>query len=217
MGARISGTGQGRILIDGVERLHGTVHEVIADRIEAGTYMIAAAMTEGDVVVRHACADHLTALIAKMRQAGIAVDELAGALHVTGPKTIQPVSVETAVHPGFPTDLQAQWMALMSLSIGAAQVTERVFENRFMHVPELQRMGADIQIKDNTCTLQGVSGLSGADVMVSDLRAGAALVLAGLAAKGKTVIHRVYHLDRGYENLEGKLAALGASISRSNE
>jgi len=217
MGARVCGAGTGRITIDGVERLHGVTHEVIPDRIEAGTYMLAAAMTHGDVVVRHACADHLATLIARMRQAGIAVTDKDGSLHVTGPKSIKPVSIETAVHPGFPTDLQAQWMALMSLSSGVAQVTERVFENRFMHVPEIQRMGADIQIKGNTATIQGVSGLSGAQVMVSDLRAGAALVLAGLAATGQTVIHRVYHLDRGYENLEGKLSALGAHISRGNE
>ena len=217
MGGRVSGAGAGRILIDGLERLHGAVHEVIPDRIETGTYMLAAAMTGGDLVLRHVRGDHLTALIAAMRQAGIEVGETNGDLHVTGPKTIRPVTIETAVYPGFPTDLQAQWMALMALSIGAAQVTERVFENRFMHVPELHRMGADIQIKGNTCTVQGVSGLSGAEVMVSDLRAGAALVLAGLAAKGKTVIHRVYHLDRGYENLEGKLSALGACINRTTE
>ena len=217
MGARVSGAGTGHILIDGIERLHGATHEVIPDRIETGTYMIAAAMTQGDIVLRRVCADQLTALIGKMRQAGIGVVEKDGTLHVQGPKTINPVSIETAVHPGFPTDLQAQWMALMALSTGTAQITERVFENRFMHVPELQRMGADIQIKGNTCTVQGVSGLSGAEVMVSDLRAGAALVLAGLASKGKTVVHRVYHLDRGYENLEDKLAALGASISRSKE
>lgn len=217
MGARVSGAGTGRILIDGVERLHGATHEVISDRIETGTYMLATAMTQGEVILRRVCPDHLTALIAKMRQAGIVVGEKDGTLQVMGPKTINPVSIETAVHPGFPTDLQAQWMALMALSTGTAQITERVFENRFMHVPELQRMGADIQIKGNTCTVQGVSGLSGAEVMVSDLRAGAALVLAGLAAKGKTVVHRVYHLDRGYEYLEGKLTALGASISRSKE
>jgi UDP-N-acetylglucosamine 1-carboxyvinyltransferase len=217
MGARVSGAGTRRIFIEGVERLHGATHEVIPDRIETGTYMIAAAMTGGDVVLRHVSAGHLTALIAKMRQAGIAVEEKEGVLHVTGPKTINPVSIETAVHPGFPTDLQAQWMALMALSSGVSQVTERVFENRFMHVPEIQRMGADIQIKGNTATIQGVSSLSGAEVMVSDLRAGAALVLAGLAAKGQTVIHRVYHLDRGYERLEEKLSALGAAIQREEE
>jgi UDP-N-acetylglucosamine 1-carboxyvinyltransferase len=136
---------------------------------------------------------------------------------VMGPKKILPVSVETAVHPGFPTDLQAQWMALMALSAGTAQVTERVFENRFMHVAELQRMGANIRIKGNTATIEGVEFLSGADVMVSDLRAGAALVLGGLAARGQTVIHRVYHLDRGYEHLEGKLSGLGAHIIRAKE
>ena len=217
MGARVCGAGTGHIVIDGVDRMHGAAHEVIPDRIETGTYMIAAAMTQGDVTLYRVRTDHLSALIAKMRQAGIAVDEKGSTLHVGGAKTITPVSVETAVHPGFPTDLQAQWMALMALSTGSAQITERVFENRFMHVPELQRMGADIQIKGNTAMVQGVSGLSGADVMVSDLRAGAALVLAGIAAKGQTTIHRIYHLDRGYENLEGKLSALGARIARGKE
>ncbi len=217
MGARVTGAGTGRIEIEGVHRLHGANHEVIPDRIETGTYMIAAAMAQGDVVLKRVNAGHLVALVAKMKQAGIDVEQKSGTLRVVGPKKIKPVSVETAVHPGFPTDLQAQWMALMALSSGASQVTEQVFENRFMHVPELQRMGANIQIKVNTATIQGVASLSGADVMVSDLRAGAALVLAGLAAKGQTVIHRVYHLDRGYENMEGKLSALRARIIRSKE
>lgn len=217
MGAKVSGAGTGLIVIDGVARLHGTTHDVIPDRIETGTYMIATAMTGGDVVLHRVCQDHLTALITKMRQAGITVEVKDDTLHVVSAKTINPISIETAVHPGFPTDLQAQWMALMALSNGVSQVTERVFENRFMHVPEIQRMGANIQIKGNTATIQGVSKLSGAEVMVSDLRAGAALVLAGLAADGKTVVHRVYHLDRGYEDLEGKLSTLGARISRGNE
>lgn len=217
MGARVSGAGTDRIVVEGVSRLHGAEHDVIPDRIEAGTYMIAAAMMQGDVVVKRAQPAHLGALIDRMKEAGIGIDAQKDQLHVQGPKALAPVSVETAIYPGFPTDLQAQWMALMALSQGVSQISERVFENRFMHVPELQRMGAQIQIKGNTATVQGVPGLSGADVMVSDLRAGAALVLGGLAARGKTMIHRVYHLDRGYENIEGKLGGLGVAITRSKE
>ena len=217
MGANISGAGTGTIVIDGVKQMHGAEHAVIADRIEAGTYMIAAAMCGGDVTLKDVRPDDLASLIAKLRQAGATVDAESNAIRVRAPKSIRPVNIETEVHPGFPTDLQAQWMALMTLAEGMTIVIERVFENRYMHVAELQRMGADIQIKGNTATIQGVGGLSGADVMVSDLRAGAALVLAALAAKGKSVIHRVYHLDRGYERLEEKLSALGASIHRAKE
>lgn len=217
MGAEVAGAGTDCITIEGKSRLHGATHNVIADRIEAGTYMVAAAMTQGDVLLQKVRAEHLSALIAKLRQAGVEVQEEDTGVRIIGPKNILPVTIETAVHPGFPTDLQAQWMVLMSLASGVSQVTECVFENRFMHVPEIQRMGADIQIKGNTATIQGVRELSGADVMVSDLRAGAALILAGLAAKGKTTVHRVYHLDRGYERLEEKLSALGAQIRRSKE
>jgi len=217
MGARVTGAGSDHITIDGVERLHGAIHSVIPDRIECGTYMIAAAMTKGSLLLQHASASHLSALIEKMEQAGIEIDAKDTTIRVKGPAKIRPVSLETAVHPGFPTDLQAQWIALMAISSGVAQVTEQVFENRFMHLPELQRMGADIQTKGNTATIRGVESLSGAEVMVSDLRAGAALVLAGLVAKGTTVIHRVYHLDRGYEHLEQKLSAVGANITRSKE
>jgi UDP-N-acetylglucosamine 1-carboxyvinyltransferase len=217
MGAQVKGAGTDRIVIQGVSRLNGATHDVIADRIETGSYMIAAAMTGGDIVLRKSCPEHLLALIAKMREAGVQVDAKDQNIRVVGPKTIKPVGIETEVHPGFPTDLQAQWMAFMSLSNGATQISEQVFENRFMHVPELERMGANIQAKGNTAIVQGVKRLSGADVMVSDLRAGAALVLAGLAAKGKTVIHRIYHLDRGYENMEQKLSAIGASIKRSKD
>jgi UDP-N-acetylglucosamine 1-carboxyvinyltransferase len=152
-----------------------------------------------------------------MRQAGIPIDVSKDQIRVKAAKIIKPIDAETEVFPGFPTDLQAQWMALMTLANGNSQIAETVFENRFMHVPELQRMGAQIQVKGNTSTITGVAGLSGADVMVSDLRAGAALVLAGLAAQGKTTIHRVYHLDRGYEFLEKKLNAVGARITRSKE
>jgi UDP-N-acetylglucosamine 1-carboxyvinyltransferase len=217
MGADISGAGTETITIVGVDRLHGTSHSVIPDRIETGTYMLAAAMTGGNLTLNAARPDHLRPLIAKMGQIGIRVAETSDCIRVSCDKNYQSSDIETAVYPGFPTDLQAQWMALMALAKGVSQVTERVFENRFMHVPELQRMGANIQVKGNTATIEGVAQLSGAEVMVSDLRAGAALVLAGLAAEGKTVINRVYHLDRGYENLEVKLNAVGARIKRSQK
>jgi UDP-N-acetylglucosamine 1-carboxyvinyltransferase len=217
MGARVTGAGTARVVIEGVSHMHGATHVVIPDRIETGSYMIAAAMTQGDVVLRKVCTGHLVALIDKMKQAGIELEDNESTIRVLGPKKILPVSIETAVHPGFPTDLQAQWMVLMAISNGVAQVTEKVFENRFMHVPELTRMGARIETKGKTATIIGVDSLSGANVMVSDLRAGAALVLAGLAALGQTVIHRVYHLDRGYERLEGKLSAIGAQITRAKE
>jgi len=217
MGARITGAGTDTLTIEGVERLHGTEHEVIPDRIETGTYMIAAAITRGDLDLHPARPEHLRELIAKLGQAGVSVDQDNGHLRVKGVKDLHPVDAETAVHPGFPTDLQAPWMALMSLARGVSHIAERVFENRFMHVPELQRMGARIQVKGPHAAVEGVDSLSGAEVMVSDLRAGAALVLAGLAAEGKTVIHRVYHLDRGYEHLERKLSAVGARIRRSQE
>ncbi|HVO33021.1 MAG TPA: UDP-N-acetylglucosamine 1-carboxyvinyltransferase [Elusimicrobiota bacterium] len=217
MGARIDGAGTETLTIDGVSRLRGAAHRVVADRIEAGTYMIAGALCGGELKLQGARLDHLAALTAKLRQAGADVDESGTDVVVRAPKRRNAVNVETAVYPGFPTDLQAQWMTLMTLADGVTQVSENVFENRFMHVAELQRMGADIQIKGNTATIRGVETLSGADVMVSDLRAGAALVLGALAASGKSVIHRVYHLDRGYEHLEKKLNAVGARISRGQE
>lgn len=217
MGGKVSNAGQSVIRIEGVSRLKGTHHAVIPDRIETGSYMIAAAMTGGDLTLTRANADHLGALLERMKTAGIDVSVQGDTIRVRAPETIEPVSLETEVYPGFPTDLQAQWMSLMSLANGTCEVTEQVFENRFMHVPELQRMGAQIQAKGNTAMIQGVKSLSGADVMVSDLRAGAALVLGALAAKGKSVIHRIYHLDRGYENLEGKLSKVGAKITRSKE
>jgi UDP-N-acetylglucosamine 1-carboxyvinyltransferase len=217
MGAKVQGAGTHTITIEGVTRLHGTEHHVIPDRIEAGTYMIAAAMTGGELDISPVSPEHLRALIAKMQQAGITVIEKDDHIRVKAGKALKSVDAETEVFPGFPTDLQAQWMALMCLAKGTSLISERVFENRFMHVAELQRMGAQIQVKGNTASVEGVEGMSGADVMVSDLRAGAALVLAGLAAQGKTTIHRVYHLDRGYEDLEKKLSAVGARIKRSQE
>lgn len=217
MGAKIQNAGTQTITIEGVKRMKGATHAVVADRIEAGTYIIAAAMTGGDLTIRNMHSEHLAALLAKLRQAGVVVEDKGSSVHVTAPKALKAVDIATEVHPGFPTDLQAQWMALMTQASGVAAVTERVFENRFMHVPELQRMGADIRVKGTTATLEGPKPLSGANVMVSDLRAGAALVLAALAAKGTSVIHRIYHLDRGYEKLEEKLAAVGAKITRSSE
>lgn len=217
LGARVHGAGTEKITIEGVRKLHGAEHPVIPDRIEAGTYLMAGAMGQGELLIREMRSDHLTCLLDKMGQAGIDLEVKPTRVRVVAPKKIRSVSVETAVHPAFPTDLQAQWMALMSLADGVSRVTEQVFENRFMHVPELTRMGADIQTKSNTALIKGVPFLSGAEVMVSDLRAGAALVLAALAAKGKTTIHRVYHLDRGYERIEEKLGAVGAKISRSKE
>jgi UDP-N-acetylglucosamine 1-carboxyvinyltransferase len=217
MGARVQGAGTESITIDGVSRLSGAKHEVIPDRIEAGTYLIAAALLGEEVTVRQMRPSHLVALTAKLRSAGVDIEEATDHMRLSAPSRLLPVNVDTAVYPGFPTDLQAQWMTLMTRADGIAHVSEHVFENRFMHVPELQRMGASIQIKGHTAILQGVNALSGADVMVSDLRAGAALVLAGLVAEGHSVIHRVYHLDRGYERIEEKLSALGAKIRRGKE
>jgi UDP-N-acetylglucosamine 1-carboxyvinyltransferase len=217
LGAQIQGAGTETIVIDGVDTLHGAEHEVIADRIEAGTFMTAAAITRGDVTLTHMIPEHLSALTAKLRQAGTKIVEGAESVIVSAKGKLQSVSIETAVFPGFPTDLQAQWVSLMTQAEGSSYVTERVFENRFMHVAELQRMGADIMIRGNTAVVKGGTALSGAHVMVSDLRAGAALVLAALAANGRSVIHRIYHLDRGYENLESKLKDVGAHIVRGKE
>ncbi len=217
MGAKVSGAGSATITIEGVKTLHGVTHDVIPDRIETGTYMLAAAITRGHLTLENTCPDHLAALISLLGRAQIPVTVKGKTIEVDDPATWKPVSVQTEVHPGFPTDLQAQWMALMSLADGVSEISETVFENRFMHVGELQRMGAQIMVKGNTATVIGVKSLSGADIMASDLRAGAALFLAGLAARGKTTIHRVYHLDRGYERLEDKLSAVGAQITRSKE
>ncbi len=217
MGARIEGEGSDTLVVEGVQTLHGAEHSIIPDRIEAGTFLAAGAMTGGDLTVTRTVPDHLGSFLSKLKLAGLRVTEGSDYVKVSAGRRIVPVDAETAVYPGFPTDLQAQWMALMTLSTGTSQITEKVFENRFMHVPELQRMGAQIAVGGNTASVQGVEELSGADVMVSDLRAGAALVLAALAAKGESVIHRIYHLDRGYEKLEAKLSALGAKIQRMKE
>ncbi|PKN00778.1 MAG: UDP-N-acetylglucosamine 1-carboxyvinyltransferase [Elusimicrobia bacterium HGW-Elusimicrobia-1] len=215
MGADISGAASGRIKIRGVRRLGGVRHRVIPDRIEAATYLAAAAITGGDVTAQGADPSHLAAFLKKLSAAGVKISTGADFIRAAaGKRHLKPVDVKTAVYPGFPTDLQAQWMALMSAARGSSRISETVFENRFLHVAELSRLGAALNIAGNTVRITGVEGLSGAPVMASDLRAGAALVLAGLAAKGLTRILRVYHLDRGYENLVGKLRLLGARVKR---
>ncbi len=215
MGARITGAGTDVIKIEGVERLHGAVHDVIPDRIETGTYLVAGAMTRGSVRLRHARPDLLQAVLDKLREAGGVIE--------TGPNWIsldmqgrrpKGVTVRTAPYPAFPTDMQAQFIALNAVAEGSGNVTETIFENRFMHVYELQRMGAKIEMEGNTAIVNGVKSLKGAPVMATDLRASASLALAGLVAEGETVVDRIYHIDRGYECIEEKLAQLGARIRR---
>src|SRR6266481_1368894 len=214
MGARVRGAGSSVVTVDGVASLRPLNAEAIPDRIEAGTLLAAALITGGDVLVRGARADDLDAVIAKMREAGARITVESSGVRIVAPERPEAVDFITAPFPGFPTDLQAQLMACLAVARGASRVVETVFENRFMHVQELVRMGADIAIDGHTAIVRGVSRLSGAPVMATDLRASASLVLAGLRAEGKTVVHRVYHLDRGYESLEKKLAALGAGIRR---
>lgn len=214
MGARIEGAGSDIITIDGVSRLSGAEHTVMPDRIEAGTFMVAAGVTGGDLILEGARLDHLEAPVAKFREAGLQITLDAGRVRVRGGRPIRAVDVKTLPYPGFPTDLQAQMMVLMACSGGLSVIAETVFENRFMHVPELRRMGAQIETQGNTAIIRGVPRLDGAPVMASDLRASAALVLAGLAARGTTEVHRIYHLDRGYERIEQKLSAVGAAIRR---
>lgn len=214
MGAKITGAGTDVITIVGVEKLNGTTHNVVCDRIEAGTYMVAAAMTGGEVKLINARADLLDAVIEKLRDAGATVTSDANSITVKSDGKLKAVNIRTAPHPAFPTDMQAQFMALNVVADGVAKVTETIFENRFMHVQEMQRMGADISIDGNTALVKGIEFLDGATVMATDLRASASLVLAGLVARGETVIERIYHLDRGYEHLEAKLNALGANVKR---
>lgn len=217
MGGKVDGAGSDTITIEGVDELKPLIHSVMPDRIEAGTFMIAAAITRGDVRVIGALPHHQEALIAKLREAGAELIEEAGAIRVKGPRKILPVDIKTRPHPGFPTDMQAQFMALMALAGGSSVISENVFENRFMHVCELQRMGADITIEGHAATVKGVKSLCGAPVMATDLRASASLILAGLAADNTTEVSRIYHLDRGYERIETKLKALGADIERVKE
>ncbi len=217
MGAHIEGAGTDTIHIQGADDLAPYEHDTMPDRIEAGTFLAAAAITAGDVLVHGARSEHLEALIAKLREAGVSISAEDDGLRVRGPQRLQPVSIKTCPHPGFPTDMQAQFMALMCLAEGTSVISENVFENRFMHVCELQRMGADISIDGHAATVRGVDGLCGAPVMATDLRASASLVLAGLAAENTTRVSRIYHLDRGYEQIETKLAGLGAQIRRVSE
>lgn len=219
MGAKIEGHGTSRIRIQGVEKLHGCTHRVVADRIEAGTFLCAVAATGGDVVLRHGRADHLDAVIDKLREAGADVQAVEGGIRVqsAGGATLKAQGFRTTEYPGFPTDMQAQFMALDCVAQGTVTVTETIFENRFMHVNELLRLGAKIQVDGKVAVIEGVGTagrLSGATVMATDLRASASLVIAGLVADGETVVDRIYHLDRGYDCMEAKLRGIGADIER---
>jgi UDP-N-acetylglucosamine 1-carboxyvinyltransferase len=214
MGARIHGAGSDVITIQGVEHLHPAEARVIPDRIEAGTFLIAAGVTGGDIRITGCIPLHLDALIAKLRDTGISIDTEEDAIRAKGGGILRSVDVKTLPYPGFPTDLQAQIMALMAVAGGLSVITETVFENRFMHVSEMMRMGADIVIQGKSAIVRGVPKLHGAPVMATDLRASASLILAGLAAEGTTVLSRVYHIDRGYQQIEKKLSALGADIRR---
>ncbi len=217
MGARIQGAGTSIITIDGVDELHAIEHAIVADRIEAGTFMVAAALTRGDVLVRDCLPEHLDAVIAKLRSTGAEVVPEDGGLRVRGRAEIQGVDITTMPYPGFPTDMQAQFMTLATRARGQSVITETIFENRYMHVSELARMGADIHVDGRTAVIRGVKRLTGAKVMASDLRASAALILAGLVAEGTTEVLRVYHLDRGYERIEKKLQKLGADVKRAKD
>ena len=215
MGARIRGAGTPLIAIDGVDELHPIEHAIIPDRIEAGTLLVAAAITRGNVLVRDCLPEHLDAIVAKLRAAGVEVLPEEGGLRVRAKADLKPTDISTQPFPGFPTDMQAQFMVLMTRAKGQSVLTETIFENRFMHVPELQRMGADIQVEGRTVIVRGPTKLTGAQVMATDLRASASLVLAGLIADGTTEVRRIYHLDRGYDRLDKKLRALGADVRRA--
>lgn len=214
MGAKIRGAGTDTIRIEGVDKLHGADYTIIPDRIEAGTYMIAAAMTGGDVVVENVLPEHQKPLIAKLREAGAVVEEDIDKVRVIGKNPLKAVSIKTLPYPGFPTDMQAQMMAMMVIAEGRSKVTETVFENRFMHVVELNRMGAQISTEGRSAVIDGPCKLTGCDVRATDLRAGAAMILAGLVAEGTTRIGDLHHIDRGYENIVAKLKNLGADIER---
>jgi UDP-N-acetylglucosamine 1-carboxyvinyltransferase len=215
MGARISGAGSDTITVEGVERLQGTVHRVMPDRIETGTFLVAAAATGGEVLLRDTRADILDAVLEKLKESGARVESGPDWLGLAMSGRPRSVGLRTAPYPGFPTDMQAQFMVLDSVGEGSALITETIFENRFMHVQELKRMGADIEVEGNSAMVRGVGRLDAARVMATDLRASASLVLAGLVAEGETVVDRIYHLDRGYEAIEEKLAKLGAAIRRA--
>ena len=214
MGAKIEGHGTSRIHVQGVEKLHGCEHAVVADRIEAGTFLCAVAATGGDVILKNARGDHLDAVIVKLREAGASIEVGSGFVRVKASGRMKAQSFRTTEYPGFPTDMQAQFMALNCIAEGTSKVTETIFENRFMHVNELVRLGANIQIDGKVSVVQGVQQLSGATVMATDLRASASLVIAGLVAEGETIVDRIYHLDRGYDRMEAKLRKVGAQIER---
>jgi len=214
MGARISGHGSDRIVIDGVERLHGAQHSVMPDRIEAGSFLCAVAATQGDITLHHAAPATMGATLDKLREAGLTLTIGTDTIHASMTTRPQPVDLRTLEYPGFATDMQAQFMAVNTIADGTSVIVETIFENRYMHVQELRRLGAHIDIDGHTAIVRGVAQLSGAHVMATDLRASASLVIAGLAAEGETVVERIYHLDRGYAQMEKKLAALGADIER---
>ena len=217
MGAKIRGAGTNVIKIDGVPKLMGCDYTIIPDRIEAGTYMVAAAMTKGDVYIENAISEHLKPVIAKLKEAGVMIEEDVNGIRVACDKRTKAVDIKTMPYPGFPTDMQAQFMALLTVSEGSGLVTETVFENRFMHVDELKRMGANIKIDGRTSVVEGVETLMGCQVKATDLRAGAAMVLAGLVAEGETQVGYIHHIDRGYDNLVEKLVGLGADICRVDQ
>lgn len=217
MGAKITGHGTPEIRIEGVDKLTGAEHRVIPDRIECGTFMIAAAITNGELELKHCNLDHLIAVADRLEEVGVRIERQNGTIYCSSARRLNPVEMTTQPYPGFPTDLQAQLMALLCLGDGLSVITERVFPDRFLHVGELNRMGARIRKEGPTAVVQGVKELQGANVMASDLRASAALVLAGLVAKGTTKLDRVYHIDRGYEKIEQKLRAVGADIERIND
>lgn len=214
MGANVKGAGTNTITIKGVERLGTTTHRVIPDRIEAGTFMVAAAITGGDIMVENIMLEHVKPVAAKLREIGCTITELENGIRVKGPNEISHTTIKTLPHPGFPTDMQAQFMALMSVAKGTSVITETVFENRFMHATELARMGAEIKIEGRTAVVKGAPKLAGAKVDATDLRAGAALILAGLVSEGETVIGQIHHIERGYVHIEHKLSQLGADIRR---
>jgi len=217
MGAKIHGAGESVVEIEGVDALKPVDYTVIADRIESGTFIAAAGITGGDVVLKGCMPEHLDASILKLTEAGLVFNSVPGGIRVKGPSRPRATNVQTMVYPGFPTDMQAQFMALLCIADGTSIVKETIFENRFMHVAELKRMGADITVEGGTATVKGIRRLKGAPLMATDLRASASLVVAALAAEGKTTIHRIYHLDRGYEKMEAKLRKLGANVRRVKE
>jgi UDP-N-acetylglucosamine 1-carboxyvinyltransferase len=214
MGAEIEGIGSSDITIHGVPRLHGATYRVMSDRIEAGSYACAAAITGGDILLQGAQVEEMAATIQALRDAGVHVEPKNGGIYIAADGPMRAVTLSTAPYPGFATDMQAQLMALLCRAEGASVLTETIFENRYMHVPELNRMGARIETKGRTAVVHGVPSLTGAEVMATDLRASMSLVIAGLAAQGESQVHRLYHLDRGYERLEEKLALVGADVER---